>query len=228
MTAKKPKRTLGSAVGEKLREDILTGRYRPAERLMFPDLCERYGASVGVTREALASLAAEGLVQTRAHQGYIVRPLSSEDLTELTAARIALEPIVLRKSIEEGDVEWEGRVVAAHHVLARTQRERPDDPSGVTNEWADAHEAFHAALFSGCGNKRLLAITQMLGTEAALYRRWSPPFETDRDVSAEHAALVDAVVARDADKAADLLCTHIAYTAQLLLTHSEELSPERS
>ena len=47
---------------------------------MFPDLCKRYGASVGVTREALASLAAEGLVLAQPHQGYVVRPLSPEDL----------------------------------------------------------------------------------------------------------------------------------------------------
>src|SRR3954469_24687574 len=135
-----------------MRDDILNGRYRPGDRLMFPGLCKRYGASVGVTREALASLAAEGLVQTEAHQGYVVRPLSPEDLTELTAARVALEPMVLRQSIADGDVEWESRVVASHHVLLRTPRERAEDPLRITNEWAEAHEAFHAALFSGCTN----------------------------------------------------------------------------
>src|SRR5262249_20239045 len=160
------------------------------------------------------------LVQTEAHQGYIVRPLSPEDLTELTAARVALEPLVLRQSIANGDVEWESRVVAAHHVLVRTPREQEDDPLHITNAWAEAHEAFHPALFSGCGNKRLLAMTQMLATEAALYRRWSPPFESNRDVAAEHAALVDATIERDADRAADLLVAHIAHTAQLLITHS--------
>ena len=37
---------------------------------------------------------------------------------------------------------------------------------------------FTAALFSGCSNKRLLVMTQMLATESAVYRRWSPPFES--------------------------------------------------
>jgi DNA-binding GntR family transcriptional regulator len=228
MPRPEPKQTRGSAIGAMLRDDILNGRYRPGDRLMFPGLCKRYGASVGVTREALASLAAEGLVQTEAHQGYVVRPLSPEDLTELTAARVSLEPIVLRQSIVHGNVGWESRVVAAHHVLMRTPREQEDDPLRITNEWAEAHEAFHAALFSGCENNRLLAITQMLATEAALYRRWSPPFESNRDVAAEHAALVEATIERDADKAADLLIAHIAHTAQLLITHSHEIGPAAS
>lgn len=228
MIAKPRRQTLGSAVTEKLRDDILNGRFRPGERLMFPDLCKRYGTSVGVTREALASLAAEGLVTTNAHQGNNVRLLSSQDLTDLTDARISLEPLVLLRSIADGDVEWESRVVASHHVLARTPRARSDDPSHITNEWARAHETLHAALFSGCGNKRLIAITQVLATEATLYRRWSPPFETKRDVAAEHAALVKAAIARDADAAAKLLRTHISRTAELLLSHLDELSPQAS
>jgi DNA-binding GntR family transcriptional regulator len=223
LTRHKPKQTLGAAISAKLRDDIMNGRLRPGERLMFPDLCKRYGASVGVTREALASLAAEGVVQTQAHQGYVVRPLSAEDLTELTAARVALEPMVLRQSIADGDVQWESRVVAAHHVLIRTPRELPDDPLHVTNEWAAAHEALHAALFSGCANKRLLMMTQMLATDSALYRRWSPPFESDRDVAAEHAALVQAAIERHPDRAADLLVAHVAHTAQILITHSHEI-----
>jgi DNA-binding GntR family transcriptional regulator len=68
-------------------------------------------------------------------------------------------------------------------------------------------------------------MTQMLATEAALYRRWSPSVESDRDVAAEHTALVEAVTERDADRAADLLVAHIAHTAQLLITHSHELGP---
>jgi DNA-binding GntR family transcriptional regulator len=215
------KQTLATAVGAKLRDDILNGGFRPGDRLMFPDLCKRYGASVGVTREALASLAAEGLVLAQPHQGYVVRPLSPEDLTDLTAARVALEPIVLRQSIADGDIEWESRVVAAHHVLLRT----PRDPLRVTNDWAEAHEAFHSALFSGCSNKRLLVMTQMLATESAVYRRWSPPFESDRDVAAEHAALVEAAIKREADRAADLLIRHITQTAQILITHSHEIGP---
>lgn len=218
-----PKQTLAGAVADRMRSDILSGRLRPADRLMFPDLCKQYGASVGVTREALASLVAQGLVVAQPHQGYKVRTVSTEDLVELTATRIAFEPVVLRLSIANGDVEWESRVIAAHHVLARTTREPPDNPLETTDEWVLAHEAFHAELFSGCTNGRLIGFTRGLAEEAALYRRWSVPFESDRDVAGEHAAIVEATIVRDVELACERLCAHITLTARLLLEHTDEL-----
>jgi DNA-binding GntR family transcriptional regulator len=215
------KQTRAAAVTAQMREDILDGRLRPGERLMFPELSRRYEASVGVTREALAALAAQGLVRAQAHQGYVVSPLSRENLSELTAARLMIEPPILRQALVDGDLEWESRVVAAHHRLARTPR---GDGGYTTSEWASAHAAFHAALFSGCGNSRLRQLARSLGEEASLYRRWSAPLERDRDVAAEHAGLLEAALARDGDLAAERLCAHIGLTARLLLEHAQELT----
>ena len=217
------KQTLGDQVGRRIRGDILAGRLRPGEKLAFAELCERYEASVGVVREALTWLAGQGLVRAQPHQGHIVSPLSADDLAELTQARVLIEPMVLRQSIEEGSVDWEARVVGAHHVLSRTSRTDADDERRASEEWIGVHERFHAALFSGCSNGRLLRITDGLAQEAALYRRWSVPYEEHRDVAAEHEALVAATVGRDPDRAVELLRTHIASTAELLRIASEQL-----
>jgi DNA-binding GntR family transcriptional regulator len=215
------KQTRADHVRRRIRGDILSGRLRPGEKLAFADLCETYEASVGVVREALTWLAEQGLVRAQPHQGHIVSPLSVEDLADLTAARVLIEPMVLRRSIEEGSVDWEARVVGAHHVLSRTARTDGDDPQRASEEWIAAHERFHSALFSGCSNQRLLRICEGLAQEAALYRRWSVPYEESRDVAAEHEALVAASVGRDPDRAEGLLRDHISCTAELLLTVSE-------
>jgi DNA-binding GntR family transcriptional regulator len=215
MSGRQQKTTLAARVQDRMRNDILSGHYHPGKRLTFPDLCKRYGASVGVTREALASLREQGLVKTEAHQGYIVTPLSRDDLRELVAARLALEPIVLQRAILEGDVEWESHAVAAHHVLARAQRNQADGE--ITDEWASAHEAFHAALLGGCSNKRLLAMTSSLAEEAALYRRWCGSLEEGRDVAGEHSALLESAIERDSELAAERLRDHISLTAHFLL-----------
>jgi DNA-binding GntR family transcriptional regulator len=202
-----------------LRAQILSGELEPGRRLKFPELSERCDASVGVVREALARLAAEGLVRTTAHHGYLVTPLSYADLAELTTARVEIESLVLRHSIRDGDMEWEGRIVAAHHVLHRTPLQAQDLPHRVTDEWAEAHQAFHDTLLSGCANTRLRALANSLREEAELYRRWSYAFgdEPERDIVGEHQAILDAALARDADLATRLLGEHIAHTAQLLL-----------
>ena len=212
--------TRADGVYQRLRRDILGGRLVPGERLKFPDLCQRYETSVGAAREALTRLVAEGFVRTQSHQGFTVTPLSYEDLVELTHARMEIESLVLRLSVREGDMAWEAGAVAAHHVLERAQFLAKDDSTHPTDEWSAAHAAYHGALLAGCGNRRLLATATALREEAELYLQWSVSFgrEPDRDLPGEHRALLDAVVSRDADHAAELLRDHIAHTAQLLIS----------
>lgn len=207
-------------VYRRIRGDILGGRLRPGSRLKFPELCEGYGVSVGAAREALTRLTGEGLVKTQAHHGYMVTPLSHEDLADLTRARIEIESLVLRLSVLEGDVQWESRAVAAHHVLERAVFLDEDDPDHPTDEWAAAHATFHLALIDGCTNRRLLDTARALREEAELYRQWSVSFgqEPDRDLAGEHRALLDAAVGRQPDLAAQLLRDHIAHTARLLIS----------
>jgi DNA-binding GntR family transcriptional regulator len=212
--------TRADGVYQRLRRDILGGRLVPGERLKFPDLCRRYETSVGAAREALTRLVADGFVRTQSYQGFSVMPLSHEDLAELTYARLEIESLVLRLSVREGDMAWEAAAVAAHHLLQRAAFLAQDDATHPTDTWSAAHAAFHGALLAGCRNQRLLAMATGLREEAELYLQWSVSFgrEPDRDLAGEHRALLDAVVARDASRAAELLRDHIAHTAQLLIS----------
>lgn len=212
------KRTRAEHIRDRMRDDILNGVVKPGQRLMFPDLCERYGASVGVTREALAGLVSEGLVRAVPHHGHTVTPISAEDLQDLVTARSMVEPLVLKMSVGNGGLEWEANLMAVFHRMSRTTRVLPDDPAHHNPEWSAIHEAFHQALFAACGNKKLLEITRQLGADAALYRRWSDTIGDgqQRDVLAEHKALLDAAIAGDAEQAAHLLREHIEHTASTL------------
>ncbi|GAA3546455.1 GntR family transcriptional regulator [Amycolatopsis ultiminotia] len=216
---KSEERTRPGGVYERLRADILGGRLVPGQRLKFPELSRFYRTSVGAAREALTRLVGEGLVQSQPHQGYRVVPLSHEDLADLTYARVEVESRVLYLSVLNGDMHWESQAVAAHHLLDRTPYFSEDDTAHPTDAWAAAHTAFHRALLAGCPNRRLLATALGLREEAALYLQWSVSFgqEPDRDVAAEHRALLDAATAREAERAAELLRDHIAHTAQLVI-----------
>src|SRR3954452_1130342 len=112
-TQDRKRETRADDLRRRMRADILSGALKPGEKLQFPDMCWRYGTSVGVLREALTWLATQGLVRTQAHQGDVVTPLSRPDLDELTGARLLVEPAVLALAVREGSVEWEARVVAA-------------------------------------------------------------------------------------------------------------------
>jgi DNA-binding GntR family transcriptional regulator len=212
--------TKADEIHARLRADVLAGRLRPGQRLKFPDLIAAHGTSAGVLREALGRLVSQGLAQVQPHQGFVVTPLSHRDLQELTAARVALEVLVFRRAVEDGDLAWETRVLSAHHVLERTPMADPDAPGQLTDTWAAAHADFHRALLEGCPNRRLLEMALALREEAELYRRWSVSLgdEPDRDIAGEHRALRDAAVAREPERAGRLLAEHIEHTAGLLVT----------
>ena len=136
---------------------------------------------------------------------------------------------MLRSAIAEGDLSWEARLLAAHHILDRTPSVDPDDPLRLSEAWAAAHQEFHQALLDGCANRRLRLIAAGLRDEAELYRRWSLPLgdEPDRDVAAEHRAMLEAALARDAEAADAALREHIEHTTRLLLSGNERISSFR-
>ncbi|NNG40645.1 FCD domain-containing protein [Flexivirga sp. ID2601S] len=204
------------AVYAQVRADVLGGVHQPGERLKFSALCERYGASVSVVREALSRLAEQGLVVSEPRIGFAVRAMTVDDLRDLTMTRIEVETLALRKAIERGDVDWESQIVAAHHRLERTGMFTDDAPPRVSDDWESAHSAFHGALLSGCASHWLLGIATTLRDAAEFYRRWSQIVEPGRDAAGEHRRILDAALARDADLAAERLREHYQRTADIV------------
>jgi DNA-binding GntR family transcriptional regulator len=207
-----------------MRADILAGRLTPGAKLPFAELVARYGGSTSVIREGLSRLVEQGLVHAEPQHGFRVVPLSIDDLDDLTTARCELEGLVLRLSIEAGDLEWESEIVAAHHMLERTpmapqEAGACDDPGALSDEWRAAHARFHNALIAGCPNVRLRTMASSLRDAAELYRSWSGPLGHDehRDIPGEHEAIAGAVLARDAVRAVAELSKHLRRTADVLI-----------
>ncbi len=218
--------TRSAFVHAQLREDVLRGVLPPGSRLRLVELADRFSVSQSVVREALTRLAEQGLAVALPQQGFRVRPLTLADLDELTEARIEIETLVLRRSIERGDITWESSVVAAHHQLASTPATRP--AGDLNGAWFTAHELFHHSTLRGCGNGRLYGVAMSLRDAASLYRWWSRPVghDYDRDVGLEHRQILRAVLDRNQDAAAALLARHIHRTSDALrsaATHDTEL-----
>jgi DNA-binding GntR family transcriptional regulator len=210
-------KTRSDLIYQELRSDILAGRLSPGQRLPFAELCERYDVSIGVLREVLPRLTEQGLVTAEPQMGFRVMSVSEDDLVQLTEARVAIETLVLRQSVEHGDLAWESGVLAAHHTLARTPTytARGD----VTDAWLAAHAQYHEALMAASPNRRLVVIASRLRDESELYRVWAhaQPQAKGLDVAREHQRILDAVLARDTDRAATELRGHIQGTTKILL-----------
>jgi len=207
--------TLISQAHAALKNNIIVGLHRPGEKLRVEHLKRQYGVSSGTLREALTMLIADRLVIAEGQRGFRVMPLSAEDLIDLNRIRILLEKEAIRQSIAHGDEEWEGQVVSAFHILSRATRAFAADmkDQALLDEWERRHRAFHLALVSAAPSEWTRYFLNLAYQQYERYRHLflvvAREFYKDRDAEAEHAAIVDAILARDADEAARLIEEHV-------------------
>lgn len=207
-------RTLSTALVKRLRQAILTGELKPGAKLKLEALREKLGVtqSRSPLREALSRLGAEGLVLIEDQRGYRVAPVSQRDLQEIGKLRSNFETLALREAIAHGDAAWESNVRSCLQSLLATRRSDHMTPEGQEG-WEAGHRDFHLSLLQACDMPMLLRYCSTLHDQNDRYRRiflQSHPF--DRDVSAEHRAIVEATLERNADLACALLSQHIART----------------
>lgn len=202
------KATIADRIEAELRADILHGRLAPGLRLNLDSLRGQMDVGLSPLREAVTRLVAEGLIEVAAQKSYTVTPISLANLNEVSALRIELEPYALRKSIENGGLDWEADVMGALHRLNRTER-IPGDPASLA-DWEAANNAFHLALIRRCDMPLLLKIHRSLVSMNDRYRHiYLKAARVQREVIDEHTAIAEAAVARRADEAATLLTSHI-------------------
>ncbi|MEU0936266.1 GntR family transcriptional regulator [Embleya sp. NPDC005971] len=207
------KQMLSEQVYTHLRDAIMRGDYAPGDALKPQDLAREQGVSLAVVREALVRVVGDGLADRLANRGFAVPAYSDRRWQEIAEARRTVEPVLLRMSIERGDLDWEARVRAAHHRLARTPPYVPEEGEYYTAAWAEAHRVFHRTLLDGCGNRVLLETFDRMWTASELARRWSAHRNPGRDGIDEHRDLEEAALARDANTAAEVLTRHLTLTA---------------
>jgi DNA-binding GntR family transcriptional regulator len=214
MSASKATRT--GEVYEALRADILNTRIEPGSKLKIAQLSNRFGVSLSVVREALTRLGEQRLVVANPQRGFSVVGLSVSDLDDLTNVRTQIESMALRDSIAHGGVAWEAEVVAALHRLERT--EIYADPAHVNPDWLDLHRAYHHSLVAGGASTRLREMANTLRDNAELYRMWSRTWahDVDRDLQAEHRAIMTAALSGNEEAAVAALSQHIARTTAAL------------
>ena len=210
--------TISEEVREMLRAEIFQAKWEPGTRLQISELSRLYNASSTVVRDALTRLAGEKLLQFRPNRGYFVAEYSLDELCDIGELRCRIEEFGLELAIERGSVAWESELIAVHHRLERTPRRGADDPHHITTEWFKAHQAFHAKLLEACNVPMLGDFAGTLSDATALYRLWSAPMPLaeSRDIEAEHAAILDAVLAHDAPTAKRLLREHYMKTISVI------------
>jgi GntR family transcriptional regulator, carbon starvation induced regulator len=205
--------TFIEAVQKRLREDIVSGRLAPREKLRLAELKSRYEMGTSPLREALSRLVGEGLVTFESNKGFRVRGLSKEDLADIAYMRTAVETFAIRTAIERGGMEWESGIVGSLHALVALTEDTATDRVSL-DAWNVAHDRFHEMLLSACGSSRVFETQRQLAEQHNRYRRIFMGDNLPRQlIIDEHRNIAEAALARDADRAAALLGRHMVVTS---------------
>jgi DNA-binding GntR family transcriptional regulator len=193
---------------DRLRADIVFGRLEPAARLRLDRLAKDYGASVSTLREILSRLSSEGLVVAEGQRGFQVAPVSPAGFEDVAAMRLLLETYALPSSFAAGDLEWESRVVAAHHKLAFMERRMIAGEREGTELWKRYDREFHQTLIEACGSQTLLDLYAGVFDQYLRYQMVAVVFRGEI-AAEEHRMLLACALSRDAVLACEVLAHHV-------------------
>lgn len=207
---------LRGQVREALRALLVTGQMRPGHLYSAPKLAVEFGVSATPVREAMLDLASGGLVEPIRNRGFRVLMPDDGDLDEISELRLMLEMPAMRLVVERAKDEQLERfedVVAAIEACAEAA-----DVAGFLL----ADREFHLGLLGIVGNGRLVRLVAQLRDQTRLVGIAELAREGNLTASArEHRAILEALRARDADRAEALMHVHLIHTRGIWAGRSE-------
>jgi DNA-binding GntR family transcriptional regulator len=206
--------TLTRTTYDRLRADVLSGRWQPGHKLLMHELRDHYQVGASPLREALNRLASEEWVVHSDQRGFSVAQATQEQLDDLVSTRIAVESLALAQAFAHRSPAWEEKMVLAFHRLSRTPRSVGADGYEENPEWERLHRAFHMSLLEGCGSALLLGFCEQLYDQAYRYRQLAArKAYKRRNELDEHRAIFDAVMGANLEEAKRLMAEHYRRTA---------------
>lgn len=203
--------TKAQFAAESIREAIRDGSLGPGERIEIEALATPLGMSPTPVREALRLLEAEGLVVNEPHRGPRVADFSTDDAAELYRLRVVLEGFATRLSVPRftsDDIEDLWRLEAGRRVAL---------DSGRTPESSELNRRWHMSLYApAMVTTYLNEFIGRLWNAFPWSTAWRVPGRARHSID-DHAAIMEAVTERDAERAATLLELHITRSQEAVV-----------
>jgi DNA-binding GntR family transcriptional regulator len=187
---------------QKLRDAILTGKYKPGDRLNESLIAREFNISRIPVREALIQLQESGLVMNLERRGMFVTQLSLEDVQKINSVRIVLETEALKLARAHMTPQVAGDLTGLVN--------RMDEWSGSLPEAAALDLQFHRTIWETTGNSYLLKTLLPLATVLFAYKTLEyVSYEIRRWRLSHHRALLNVVLNRSTEDPQDAVLMHL-------------------
>ncbi len=208
-------------ISQEIEDAILSGQFKPRERLIEMDLISRFGVSRTVIREALKGLEAKGLIRTTPYRGAVVADLTIEEIEEIYFVRTELEKIAARlvlKNIIQEEIQ----------NLKKFAKEVEKHLRGKTHQMIEVDSEFHRMVFRACRNNYLCDMIDFLRTKAHIVRfnAWSLPHRIEQSII-EHREMMRAIEDRDLAQFEKLIVKHLTFSKDSYMSQLKGLPTKK-
>ncbi|MGY1634772.1 GntR family transcriptional regulator [Geodermatophilus sp. SYSU D01186] len=205
---------LGDEVASYIRDLIMSGQVRQGEFLRLERIAEELGVSATPVREALLSLRGEGFVSLEARRGFVVAPLSRQDVADLFQVQADVAAELAGRAAERLAPQVVDRLTALQEQLEEASRR------GATEEMEELNFQLHRAVYRGAASPKLTWVVGSLARYAP--RRFYADIQGWQGASvAEHGAIIEALRRRDPEQARRAMRSHVSHAGRLLVAHLE-------
>lgn len=195
------------AVYRQIRAGIRNGRYKPGARLREADLAAQLQVSRTPIREAINRLVSDRLVEVGPSRGVMVVQLDRQQVRELYSLREALEGTAAGLAARHASA---AEIEMMYELLAASR-----DAVSPANA-AAANARFHQAIHESAHNRYLsLALEQLSDSLALLPGTTFEAPGRGEAASAEHLAILEAIVEREPSRAEEAARLHIRHAGQV-------------
>lgn len=216
---KKAQLPLGQRAYEQVKEQILLGRLRSGEMVNGTRLSEEFKMSRTPVHEALNLLVKEGLLQVIPRIGYIVVPVTIQDLQDVFQLRVALETLAAELAAERAKAEELELFEGIEADYQRSALSVAGDQAASLRLAVKANREFHLKIAELSGNKRLVQVIEGLLDQSQRLVAFDPRIAGDVNFahSAQHRAILDAVKAGDRKRAREAVTAHVKEAQERIL-----------
>lgn len=217
----KSEKTIRKKIYEHLREQLLSGKIQPHQHLIEAKIARDIGTSRTPVREALHSLELEGLIESIPRVGYVVKPISEQEVEEICEIRAAIEGLAARWAMEKAHeklvIELEKNISIAEDKVSK----------GNVRAFVDMDAKFHEIISKFSGSQRLLELAQTLRRHMLRYRIQSI-YSVDNVLRAidGHKGILRAIEKRNLGEVNKAIQHHMEHSKKDILRYAFKEAPK--
>jgi DNA-binding GntR family transcriptional regulator len=216
----KTSRTIRRKIYDFLREQLLSGEIQPHQHLIEAKIARDIKTSRTPVREALHSLELEGLIESIPRVGYVVKPISEQEVEEICEIREAIEGIAARWAMEKA----QKKLIKELKMNIAIAKEKVF--SGDVRAFVEMDAQFHEIIARFSGSNRLLELAQTLRRHMLRYRIQSI-YLVDNVLRAidGHEGILKAIEKRDLDEVMKAIRYHMECSKKDVLRYAFKETP---